>query len=78
MDTEERVFQGFDCERCRSDYHDGDECTCFQLVEYEPYPFIPREMNAEEYAYTQKVNWVELQCADGDPPRPMCFNLWMI
>ena len=61
------MSQGFECESCRSEYRDNEECTCYHLLEYEPYPFIPREMNAEEFTYTQKVNWVELQCADGVP-----------
>ena len=38
-------------------------CECLKAP-YEPYPYFKREYNSEEYKYVQKVNWVEMQCAD--------------
>ena len=36
------------------------------LDRYEPYPFVPREMNTSEYEYIQTVNHCEAQYASGE------------
>ena len=48
-------------------------CECLKAP-YEPYPYFKREYNSEEYKYVQKVNWVEMQCANGDPENTYVFQ----
>ena len=33
---------------------------------YQPYPFIPRVFNSEQYKYFQTVNYCEIQRENGD------------
>ena len=70
------VFEG-ECTFCVNDFCDrGDPmCECLKAP-YEPYPYFKREYNSEEYKYVQKVNWVEMQCADWILRRPTCFKPW--
>ena len=69
-----KVFEG-ECTFCINDYCDrGDPmCECLSYP-YEPYPYFKRDFNAAEYKYVQKVNWVEMQCADGNPDKTYVFQ----
>lgn len=40
---------------------------------YEPYPFVSRTIDSQ-YKYIQEVNYVVIQCADGDPHKEMKFR----
>jgi G:T-mismatch repair DNA endonuclease (very short patch repair protein) len=48
--------------------------TAKGMVNYQPFPFFKRELNTEYYTYTQVVNYVEMQCADGDASKTMTFH----
>ena len=41
--------------------------------DYTPYPFVRRTFNPD-YKYIQEVNYVVIQCADGDPDKEMKFR----
>jgi hypothetical protein len=42
------------------------------MSNYQPFPFFKRELDLD-YTYTQEVNYVEMQCADGDETKTMAF-----
>ena len=44
------------------------------MANYQPFPFFKRHLHTEYYTYTQVVNYVEMQCADGDESKTMTFR----